>query len=120
KWARGTAPTEGRGRYRRDVGTSPHPVDAGGGASRATRYSSAEVMMMATTSTDIRFTDRDLRLIKAALPDDVLPRKLELLDRILREWGSPTCVSISIDRHSTGDGARSGRFDALRSNCRNP
>jgi hypothetical protein len=33
-----------------------------------------------------QFTDREVELIAAALPGDVVPRQLELLPQILREW----------------------------------
>ena len=32
------------------------------------------------------FTDRDVRLIAKSLPNEVCPRRLELLPDVLREW----------------------------------
>jgi hypothetical protein len=40
-----------------------------------------------STKVGVEFTDRDLKLITASLPDLIDQRRLDLLPRILRDWG---------------------------------
>jgi hypothetical protein len=51
-----------------------------------------------------QFTDREVELIAAALPDDVVPRRLELLPLILREW-----ARVYLPHHFSGESAATRR-----------
>lgn len=51
-----------------------------------------------------QFTDREIGLIKAVLPNDVDPRRLELLPQILREW-----ARVDLPDHFSWESAASQR-----------